>query len=447
MKFKGGIHPHYRKVTADRPIRELPLLPRYIVPIGQHIGAPGEVIVERGQEVLRGQALTKPAGFVSVPVHAPTSGKIKKIADYAHPMGRPQLAIELIPDGEDRWSDEISPVGDWRELSPNILRDAIRDAGIVGMGGATFPTHVKLSPPADKPIDLLILNGAECEPYLTSDHRIMLESAADVNEGIGLMMRVLGVDKAVVGIENNKVDAREALAVSRPPGLDITYELLETKYPQGSEKHLIYALSGREVPAGGLPMDAGIVVQNVGTAAACLEAVRDGHPMTERVVTVTGGAVAHPDNLLVRVGTPLQDVIDFCGGLAVDTGKIIYGGPMMGMVQFDLDSPILKGTSGVLCLKDEEVSQFEGGPCIRCGNCVDACPMFLVPSQMGLLVERSRWEDLGDHHLSDCIECGSCAYVCPSRRPLVQYFKRGKLEWRAWQEKQQNESEQNNESA
>nr|MEE4268020.1 electron transport complex subunit RsxC [Candidatus Krumholzibacteria bacterium] len=442
MKFKGGIHPQYHKVTADRAIRAMPLLERYIVPVGQHIGAPGEVIVEKGQEVQRGEPLTRPAGFVSVPVHAPTSGKIKKIDMYPHPLGRPQLGIELIPDGQDTWYEGLKPVGDWRTLDADTLRNAIRDAGIVGMGGATFPTHVKLSPPREKPIDLLILNGAECEPYLTSDHRIMLEYAEDVNEGIGLMMRVLGVTKAIVGIESNKEDARLALAASRPANLDISYELLETKYPQGSEKHLIYALCGRTVPAGGLPMDVGVVVQNVGTAAACLEAVRDGRPMTERVVTVTGSAVAQPENLLVRVGTPLQDVIDFCGGLDDHTGKIIYGGPMMGMVQFELDSPVLKGTSGILCLREDEVSQFEGGPCIRCGNCVDVCPMFLVPAQMGVLVERSRWEDLGDYHVTDCIECGSCAYVCPSRRPLVQFFKRGKLEWREHQKKQEAQEKQ-----
>ncbi len=432
--FKGGIHPQYRKETAGRAIKTMPLLARYLVPVGQHIGAPGELIVERGQEVSRGEPLTKPAGFVSVPVHAPTSGKIKKIAEYPHPIGRPQLALELVPDEQDQWFAGVKPGGDWREMAPDVLRDKIRDAGIVGMGGATFPTHVKLSPPAEKPIDLLILNGAECEPYLTSDHRVMLESAADVNEGIGLMMRVLGVDKAIVGIEDNKDDAREVLAASRPAGLDISYELLETKYPQGSEKHLIYALTGREVGAGKLPMDVGVVVQNVGTAAACFAAVRDGLPMTERVVTVTGGAVRCAENLLVRVGTPLQDVIDFCGGLTNDVGKIIYGGPMMGMVQFDLDSPVLKGTSGVLCLRESEVTQFEGGPCIRCGSCVDACPMFLIPSQMGLLVERSRWDELGDCNVNDCIECGSCAYVCPSRRPLVQFFKRGKAEWRSFQQ-------------
>jgi len=430
MKFKGGIHPDYNKLTADSSTAAMPLLDRYVVPLSQHIGAPGEVIVERGQEVKRGQPLTSPAGFVSVAVHAPTSGKIKKIADYPHPLGTPQPAIEITPDGEDAWFEELKEHGDWRNLEPAVLKDLIRDAGLVGLGGASFPTHVKLSPPKEKPIDLLILNGAECEPYLTSDHRVMLESAAEVMEGIGLLMRVLGVKNAMVGIESNKADAKEALDKTCPADLDIDVSLLETKYPQGSEKHLIYALTGREVPSGGLPMDVGVVVQNVGTALSCLEAVKLGRPLTERVVTVTGSAITNPGNLMVRVGTPVSDVIDFCGGLKGNVGKVIFGGPMMGMVQFNLNAPVLKGTSGVLCLAESEVSQFQGSPCIRCGNCVDACPMFLVPSAMGLLVERNRFEDLGEYHITDCIECGSCAYVCLSHRPLVQFFKRGKIEWR-----------------
>ena len=430
MKFKGGIHPDYHKLTAGLSTVAMPLLDRYVVPVAQHIGAPGEVIVERGQEVKRGQPLTRPDGFVSVPVHAPTSGKVKKISDFAHPMGKLQPGIEIIPDGEDTWFEDLVKHDQWRDMEPSALKDIIRDAGLVGLGGASFPTHVKLSPPKEKSIDLLILNGAECEPYLTSDHRVMLEHPTEVMEGIGLLMKVLGVDKAMVGIESNKADAREALQNARPDDLDIEVHLLETKYPQGSEKHLIYALTGRKVPAGGLPMDSGVVVQNVGTALSCFEAVKFGQPLIERVVTVTGSAVNNPANVMVRVGTPVQDVIDFCGGLKNDVGKVIFGGPMMGIVQFNLKAPVLKGTSGILCLLEEEVSQFQGTPCIRCGNCVDACPMFLVPSAMGLLVERNRFEDLGEYHITDCIECGSCAYVCLSHRPLVQFFKRGKLEWR-----------------
>ncbi len=430
MKFKGGIHPDYNKLTADSSTVAMPLLARYVVPVLQHIGAPGEVIVERGQEVKRGQPLTSPVGFVSVPVHAPTSGKVKKIADFPHPMGKPQLGIEITPDGEDAWFDDLKGHGKWRDLEPSRLKDIIRDAGLVGLGGASFPTHVKLSPPKEKPIDLLIINGAECEPYLTSDHRVMLEHPIGVMEGIGLLMKVLGVDKAIIGIESNKANAKTALDKARPSDLDIQVRLVETKYPQGSEKHLIYALTGRQVPAGGLPMDSGVVVQNIGTALSCFEAVTLGHPLTQRVVTVTGSAVRKPANVMVRVGTPVADVIDFCGGLTDDTGKVIFGGPMMGVVQFNLDAPVLKGTSGILGLVESEISQVAGAPCIRCGNCVDACPMFLVPSAMGLLVERNRFEDLGDYHISDCIECGSCAYVCLSHRPLVQFFKRGKLEWR-----------------
>ena len=430
MKFKGGIHPNYNKLTAECSTVHMPLQDRYIIPVSQHIGAPGEVIVERGQEVKRGQPLTSPNGFVSVPVHAPTSGKVKKIAPFAHPMGKPQLGIEIIPDGEDTWFEEIKSYGKWRDCNASSLKNIIRDAGLVGLGGASFPTHVKLSPPKEKSIDLLVLNGAECEPYLTSDHRVMLEHPVEVMEGIGLLMKVLGVSKAIVGIESNKADAKAALELECPDDLNIDIQLLETKYPQGSEKHLIYALTGRKVPAGGLPMDSGVVVQNVGTALSCFEAVTLGRPLIERVVTVTGSAINKPANVMVRVGTPVGDVIDFCGGLTDDTGKVIFGGPMMGIVQFNLDAPVLKGTSGILGLVEAEVSQFDGTPCIRCGNCVDACPMFLVPSAMGLLVERNRFEEVGEYNITDCIECGSCAYVCLSHRPLVQFFKRGKLEWR-----------------
>ena len=430
MKFSGGVHPAYHKDTAGLQIEAMPLLHRYVVPIAQHLGAPGKVLVAKGDRVARWQPLSEPVGFVSVPVHAPTSGTVKQVAALPHPLGRPMLAVEIESDGEDRPWEGLAPPADWRRLEPAALRRAIQAAGVVGMGGATFPTHVKLSPPAEKKVDLLILNGAECEPYLTADHRVMLEQAAEVMEGLGLMMRVLGVTRACVGIESNKPDALEALRRACPPDVAAEFTLLETKYPQGSEKHLIYALCGRRVPPGGLPMDVGCVVQNVGTAVACLEAVRDGLPMTERVATVTGAAINVPHNLRVRVGAPLLDVLAHCGGVTPDVGKVIFGGPMMGIGQFDMDVPLIKGTSGVLCLRDDEAARFEGGPCIRCGACVDACPMGLVPSAMGLIAERFRFEELGDWHVLDCIECGSCAYVCPSRRPLVQHFKRGKAEWR-----------------
>ena len=435
MRFKGGVHPDYHKESAGLAVEPMPLLDRYVVPLSQHLGAPGEAIVKRGQEVAKGEPLSKPTGFVSVAVHSPTSGKVKGVKEFPHPFGRPQIAVEIEADGEDTLWEGIEPKGDWRDLDADTIKNALRDAGLVGMGGATFPTHVKLSPPAEKPIDAFILNGAECEPYLTSDHRVMVEQPREVMEGVGLMMRVLGVSKAYVGVESNKPDALEALEKACPPDLDVEFALLEVKYPQGSEKHLIYALTGRSVPAGGLPMDVGCLVQNVGTAVAAFEAVSKGLPLIERVTTVTGEGIAQAKNLLVRVGTPLDKVIEHCGGLNADVAKVIFGGPMMGMGQFTLEVPVLKGTSGILCLPEERMSQYLADPCIRCGACVDACPMGLVPSALGVLSERNRFADLADYNVFDCIECGCCAYVCPSYRPLVQLFKRGKAELRAIQSK------------
>jgi len=437
MKFKGGIHPQYNKGTAAAPVEEMPLGGRYVVPLAQHLGAPGKPIVAKGDVVGRGQPLSEPGGFVSVAVHAPTSGKVKAIKELPHPLGLDMTAVEIEPDGEDAWWEGVQPKGDWRGMDPADIRDALREAGLVGMGGATFPTHVKLSPPKDKPIDTFILNGAECEPYLTSDHRVMLEQPREVMEGVGLFMKVLGVKKAHVGVEANKADALEALKAACPPDLDVDFALLEVKYPQGSEKQLIYALTGRTVPAGGLPMDVGCLVQNVGTAVAAYEAVAKGWPLIQRVTTVTGAAISQPKNLRLRVGTPLGDVIAFCGGLTEDVAKVVYGGPMMGIAQFSLDVPIIKGTSGVLCLPDAEVVQYVADACIRCGACVDACPMGLLPSTLGVLCERDRWEDLEDYNVLDCIECGSCAFCCPAYRPLVQLIKRGKAELRRIQKKRQ----------
>jgi Na+-translocating ferredoxin:NAD+ oxidoreductase subunit C len=435
MRFKGGIHPDYHKETGKLAVEAMPLLDRYVVPLSQHLGAPGEAIVKRGQEVGRGEPLSTAGGFVSAPVHAPTSGKVKKVGEFPHPFGRPQPAVEIIADGEDRPWEGIAPLGEWRDLEPEAIKAALQAAGLVGMGGATFPTHVKLSPPAEKPIDSFILNGAECEPYLTSDHRVMVEQPREVMEGVGLMMRVLGVKKAYVGVEANKPDALAALEAACPPDLDVDFALLEVKYPQGSEKQLIYALTGRTVPSGGLPMDVGCLVQNVGTAAAAFAAVSTGAPLIERVTTVTGEGITQAKNLLVRVGTPLDDVIKHCGGLKSGIAKVIFGGPMMGMGQYSLEVPLLKGTSGILCLPADRMTQYLADPCIRCGGCVDVCPMGLVPSALGLLSERERFSDLADYRVFDCIECGSCAYVCPAYRPLVQLFKRGKAELRALQSK------------
>jgi len=435
MKFKGGIHPRYQKLTAESPVEAMPLGERYVVPLSQHLGAPGKAIVTRGEEVGRGQALSEPGGFVSAPVHAPTSGKVKAIKAFPHPMGSMQMAVEIEADGEDRWHESVAPRGAWREMEPGAIKKILAEAGLVGMGGATFPTHVKLSPPAEKPIDTFILNAAECEPYLTSDHRLMLERPREIMEGVGLFMRVLGVKKGIVGVEDNKLDALAALKAACPDDLELEFVPLEAKYPQGSEKHLIYALTGRKVPAGGLPMDVGALVQNVATALAAYEAVEKGVPLIERVATVTGEGIARPTNLLFRVGTSLEEILAHCGGLSEDIGKVIFGGPMMGVGQFDLTVPAVKGTSGILCLPRGEVQQYLAGPCIRCGACIDVCPMGLLPNALGLLAERSRFEEMDEYHVNDCIECGSCAYVCPSYRPLVQLLRRGKAELRNLRQK------------
>ncbi len=435
MKFKGGIHPRYQKITAESPTEAMGLLERYLVPVSQHLGAPGKAIVGRGDEVKRGQALTEATGFVSAPVHAPTSGKVKSVKAFPHPFGNVQEAIEIVSDGEDTWAEDIESRGAWRHMDADTIKNLLQQAGLVGMGGATFPTHVKLSPPKGKKIDAFVLNAAECEPYLTSDHRLMLERPREILEGVGLFMKVLGVTKGYVGVEDNKMDALAAMKAACPPDLDLEFQALETKYPQGSEKHLIYALTGRKVPPGGLPMDVGCLVQNVATALASYEAVEKGRPLIERVATVTGEGIARPANVLFRVGTPLEDVIDFCGGMTPDIGKVIFGGPMMGVGQHTLDVPLIKGTSGILCLRESEVEEFLAGPCIKCGNCVDACPMGLVPSVLGVQAERGRFADMDDYHVLDCIECGSCAYVCPSYRPLVQLFRRGKAELRQLKQK------------
>jgi electron transport complex protein RnfC len=298
------------------------------------------------------------------------------------------------------------------------------------MGGATFPTHVKLSPPKDKPIDILILNGAECEPYLASDHRLMLEKAEEILEGASLLARAINVNNIVVAIEKNKPDAIKKME-SLTAGMDgFRVEAMEIVYPQGAEKQLIYSITGRKVPTGGLPMEAGALVQNVGTCFAAFEAARLRRPLIQRVVTVTGNGIEKPGNILARIGTSFRDIVEFCGGISKDTAKVISGGPMMGIAQYSLDSAVSKGTSGIVLLKADEVAQYENNPCIRCGRCLDVCPMNLDPSALSIFAERMHYEEAEEHNVMDCIECGSCAYVCPSKRPLVQHFKRAKAEIR-----------------
>jgi electron transport complex protein RnfC len=429
-RFFGGVHPRYDKELAQgRAIETMPLPARLIVPLAQNLGAAPKPAVKKGDAVKKGQVIAEPQGFVSVPLHAPTSGTVQGIDVYPHPVGADMPAVVIVPDGADEWASGLDAERPVDGLDGEAIRTIIRDAGLVGMGGAAFPTHVKLSPPKDKPIDVLIVNGAECEPYLTSDHRLMLERPAGILEGVSLFARVLGVKTVIVAIEKNKPDAIETMR-GGAEAYGYPVRPLDVVYPQGAERQLIHALTGRTVPAGGLPMDVGVLVQNVGTAYAASEAVRFSRPLIERVVCVTGRGVVAPKNVRARIGTTFADMLAFCGGTRPDAGKVINGGPMMGVAQYSLEAPVTKGTSGIVVLRQDEAVQFEGEACIRCGRCVRACPSRINPSLLGILAEHLRFGEMDEHHVRDCIECGCCSYVCPSRRPMVHHFRRAKAEIR-----------------
>jgi electron transport complex protein RnfC len=425
--FKGGIHPpDSKEVTKDKAIVSAKVPACLFVPLLQHIGAPCTPAVQVGQEVKKGQIIGNAGGFVSAPVHAPVSGKIIGISEVPHPSGMMVQAIFIENDYEETWV-ELTGTSDYSLLTAAQLRERILGAGIVGMGGATFPTHVKLSPPKEKKIDTVILNGVECEPYLTADYRFMIEKPREIIEGAKIIMKALGVDRGFIGIEANKPEAARILrqALGNDPKLSV--HVLKVKYPQGAEKMLIKALVNREVPPRGLPMDVGVVVQNIATAAAVYDAVRFGRPLIERVVTVTGDAVKEPKNVLARIGAAVSDVIEECGGFSQEPGKIIMGGPMMGIALYSTGVPITKGTSGIIALSKQTVLHSEEfGPCIKCGRCIDVCPMGLVPSMLGVFGEKGFYDEAKAYRVHDCFECGSCTYVCPSKRPIVQFIKLAK---------------------
>ncbi|MBW2121362.1 MAG: electron transport complex subunit RsxC [Deltaproteobacteria bacterium] len=431
FRFKGGVHPRDRKeLSRDKAIEPAPLPERLVVPLSQHIGAPCEPVVSQGDTVKKGQKIGEARGFVSVPVHAPTSGKVIKIDSFPHPLGKDLPAIEIEPDGLDTCADGAGGQEDFASLSSDELRAIIREKGIVGMGGATFPTHVKLSPPEGKPIDTLIINGAECEPYLTADYRLMLEEPEKVITGMRIMKTILGVERAFIAIEKNKPEAIDAVkGVLGPDSREATVVPLEVKYPQGAEKQLIKTIVNREVPpSGGLPMDVGVLVQNVGTAAAVDQAVRLGIPLIERVVTVTGEGIREPKNLRVRIGTPVGSLLEACGGFRETPGKLVLGGPMMGISQYTTEVPVIKGTSGVLVLPRSRVRLEEARTCIRCGTCVRVCPMNLLPNFIGTFASRGLFDQAERYYALDCIECGSCAFSCPAKIPLVHLIKYAKAE-------------------
>ncbi|PLY01167.1 MAG: electron transport complex subunit RsxC [Desulfuromonas sp.] len=423
--FPGGVHPPDNKQwSAHLPIEECPLPNELVIPLSQHIGAPAELCVDVGACVGKGDLLGRAKGFVSVPVHASTSGEVVAVEARPHPSGRDLPAIILRPDGEDRWG-EILPEVAPESLTREQTLDRIRDAGVVGMGGATFPAHVKLMPPEDKPIDTLILNGVECEPYLTADHRLMLERPERIVVGAEEVANLLGVSKLFIGIENNKPDAIETMReAARDSRLKVVP--LQVKYPQGAEKQLIKAILGREVPSGGLPMDVGVVVQNVGTIAALHQAVKHGMPLIERITTVTGPGIATPKNLRVRIGTPLQHLVEYCGGTTDDPGKLIMGGPMMGMALLNLEVPVTRGTSGLLLLREKDVAARAEGPCIRCARCVLHCPAHLLPTAIAASARLEMFDQAAELRALDCIECGCCSFDCPAALPLVQSIRTAK---------------------
>ena len=413
--FIGGVHPKdYKDLSKDVRIETIPLPSRVVIPMIQHIGAPSEPIVKQGDEVLTGQIISNPSAFVSIPMHASISGVVSKIEKLPTPVGTNALAIEITSDGKDQWV-ELVDEPDYLSLSAEELKKRINDAGICGMGGAGFPTHVKLSPPNDVKIDTVVLNGVECEPYLTSDYRLMIEKGKEIVEGLKIIMKVVNAKKGVVGIESNKPEAIEMMKSVVQKESNLSVVSLKLKYPQGAEKQLIYAATGRTVPnKGGLPMAVGVVVQNVGTAYAIYEAARYKKPLIDRIVTITGSVVKIPKNIKARIGTPLTDMIQFCGGVEDSMSKIISGGPMMGFAIPDLDVPITKTTSGFVLLTEKEVVKYTEHTCLRCGRCVDVCPMNLIPSFIVSSAKDSNWRDSEKYGAMDCMKCGSCAYVMSS---------------------------------
>ena len=425
---KGGIHPSDNKLSASSEIQKLPLPKTATIMVAQHIGAPADIIIKVKDKVKAGQIIGQAHGLISANIHSPVSGVVTKIDNVTDASGYKHTAI-IIRVKDDEWEEGINRddtlLKEIKHSAPEI-KDKIIAAGIVGLGGAAFPSHVKLSPPKDKKIEILIINGVECEPYLTADDRLMLERGEEIIVGIDILMKALDVKKAAIGIEANTKAAEIHLKHLLRDRTDISIYTLMVKYPQGGEKQLIKAVTGREVPSGGLPADVGAVVHNVGTVFAVYQAVQKNKPLIERVVTVTGKELAKPSNFLVRIGTPVSDLIEAAGGLPQNTGKIINGGPMMGKALKDGNAPITKGTSGILLLDNEESRRRKAQNCIRCSRCSGVCPMGLEPYLLMALTEKQLFKRLMSEDVLDCIECGSCSYVCPSSRPLLDYIRLGK---------------------
>lgn len=420
--FEGGVHPpDYKELAKDKQLTRAPLPEKIYVVVSQHIGAPARPMVKRRDVVKRGQKIAEAQGFVSANIHSPVNGKVRTVDMHDTCTGARALSI-LIKVEDDE--EEIQRFEIKENPSAGDIKEAVREAGIVGLGGAQFPTHVKLSPPEEFPIDTVILNGCECEPFLNVDFRLMVEEPESLIEGLQLLVEAVGADRAFVGIEDNKPEAIKAMNDAASIGENIQVVPLPTKYPQGSEKHLIKAITGKEVPSGGLPFQVGVLVQNVQTTFAVRRAVKEGIPLVERAITVTGQAVNEPKNMVVPLGMKAEDAINFAGGLKENARKIIFGGPMTGFSIAKLDIPVVKGTSGIVALPEELVEPYpEKDVCIRCGRCVEACPVGIMPNLLGTLGREEMFEEALENNLMDCIECGSCSYICPSRRNLLQFIR------------------------
>ncbi|HKK61444.1 MAG TPA: electron transport complex subunit RsxC [Bacteroidales bacterium] len=427
---RGGIHPPENKISAGKKIEFAGFPNQVVIPVSQHLGAPSKVLVKRGDAVKTGQVIAESSGFISTNIHSSVTGKVLKVDAFTDTSGYRKMAVQ-IEVAEDQWEEGIdtddSLLGDISD-SADEIREKILKAGIVGLGGATFPSHVKLMTPQGKKADYLLINGVECEPYLTADHALMMEKKMQLVTGIKILMKGLGVEKAIIGIENNKPDAIAELDAALSGEQRIRVQPLKVQYPQGGEKQLIQAVLGREVPSGGLPIDVGVVVFNVGTAYASYLAVQKNRPLIERVVTVTGKSVKQPSNFLTRIGTPVSFLVEKAGGLPEDTAKVVNGGPMMGKAVASLDIPIVKGSSGILIIRNEEAHRAPVKPCIRCTKCVSVCPMGLEPYLLMTQTDKGMFEMLENDNVMDCIECGSCSYTCPSARPLLDYIRLGKAE-------------------
>ncbi len=424
----GGVHPPENKLTAVSEILYLPIPGKVVIPVSQHIGTPASIVINKGDSVKTGQVIAKSKGFVSSNIHSSVSGKVSKIDTVTDTTGYKQTAVFIDVEG-DEWVETIDRsneiVTEIKYSSEEIKKKCLA-SGIVGLGGATFPSHVKLTVPSGKRCDFLIINGVECEPYLTSDHRLMLERGKEILIGVTILMKALSVDKAMIGIESNKPDAIDHIANLAKIFPGIRVYGLKVKYPQGAEKQLIKALTKREVPSGHLPIDVNTVVHNVGTAFAVYEAVQKNKPLVERVVTITGKSVSDPGNYFVRIGTPVKNLIEAAGGLPDDTGKIVSGGPMMGKALSNTDVPVVKGTSGIILFPVNESSRMNSMPCIRCAKCVQACALNLEPYLLMTLSEMGLVERAEKERITDCMECGSCSYICPAGRPLLDYIRLGK---------------------